>query len=153
MTDTNTGLRPKFWELPLTELSPEEWEGLCDGCGRCCLKKFADEETNEVSYTRIVCRYFDQKTSLCGCYESRTELVPDCLDVREMNLKTNTWMPDSCAYRLRSNGKELFDWHPLLAGSTEKMAAAGILLEDRVISEEYVHPDGFEEHLIRWVKA
>ena len=56
MTATNTGLRPKFWELPLTELSPEEWEGLCDGCGRVCLKNFADEETNEVSYTRIVCR-------------------------------------------------------------------------------------------------
>lgn len=153
MTATNTELRAKFWELPLEELNPKEWEGLCDGCGRCCLKKLADEDSDEISYTRIVCRLFDEKTSLCGSYEARTELVPDCLNVREMNLETSTWMPDSCAYRLRFNGEKLFDWHPLLAGSREKMAAAGILLEGRVISEEYVHPDGFEEHLIRWVKA
>lgn len=151
MTVDETELRPKFWELPLDELSSKEWEGLCDGCGRCCLKKFVDEDSDEVNYTRIVCRYFDEKTSHCGCYEARTDLVPDCLDVRKMDLQTSTWMPDSCAYRLRFNGKQLFDWHPLLAGSREKMAAAGILLEGRVISEEYVHPDGFEEHLIRWV--
>jgi len=153
MTAANTGLRNKFWELPLDELSSEEWEKLCDGCGRCCLKKFADEDSNEISYTRVVCRYFDEQTSLCGNYAARTELVADCLDVREMNLQVSTWMPDSCAYRLRFNGEELFDWHPLLAGSREKMATAGILLKGRVISEEYVHPDGFEEHLIRWVKA
>jgi len=153
MTAANTGLRPKFWELPLDELNPEEWEGLCDGCGRCCLKKFADEDSNDVSYTRVVCRYFDEKTSSCGCYQTRTELVPDCLDVREMNLQKSTWMPDTCAYKLRFNGEELFDWHPLLAGSKKKMEAEGLLLKDRVISEEYVHPDGFEEHLILWVKA
>mgnify|MGYP006158932397 FL=1 len=153
MTAANAGLRERFWELPLEELNTDEWEGLCDGCGRCCLKKFADEDNDDVSYTRIVCRYFDEQTSLCGCYEARTELVPECLDVREMNLKASTWMPDTCAYRLRSNGQQLFDWHPLLAGSREKMAAAGILLEGRVISEEHVHPDGFEDHVIRWVKA
>lgn len=153
MTAASTALRPKFWELPLDELSPDEWENLCDGCGRCCLKKFVDEDSDEINYTRIVCRYFDQQTSRCGCYEARTDLVPDCLDVREMDLETNDWMPDSCAYRLRSRGQKLFDWHPLLAGSREKMASAGILLEGRVVSEEYVHPDGFEEHVIRWVKA
>ena len=153
MTAASTALRPKFWELPLDELSPAEWESLCDGCGRCCLKKFVDEDSDEINYTRIVCRYFDQQTSLCGCYEARTDLVPDCLDVREMDLEASDWMPDSCAYRLRSRGEKLFDWHPLLAGSREKMASAGILLESRVVSEEYVHPDGFEEHVIRWVKA
>ena len=153
MTATDTGLREKFWELPLDELNAEEWEKLCDGCGRCCLKKFSDEDSDKVVYTRIVCRYFDEQTNLCGCYQSRTELVPECLDVRGMNLKTSTWMPDSCAFRLRCNGQPLFDWHPLLAGSQEKMAAAGILLEGRVISEEYVHPDGFEDHVIRWVET
>jgi len=70
-----------------------------------------------------------------------------------MDLAEGAWMPDSCAYKLRFQGEKLFDWHPLIAGSREKMAAAGILLEGRVISEEYVHPEGFEDHLIRWVKA
>ena len=67
--------------------------------------------------------------------------------------RQSNWMPDSCAYRLRFEGKELFEWHPLIAGSREKMAAAGILLEGRVISEEHVHPEGFDEHIIRWVET
>ena len=146
-------LRPKFWELPLDDLNTAEWESLCDGCGRCCLKKFADEDSAEVVYTRVVCRYFDEQSSRCGCYEDRSTLVPDCLDVRKMDLEKSNWMPDSCAYRLRFEGKELFDWHPLIAGSREKMAAAGILLEGRVISEEHVHPEGFDEHIIRWVET
>lgn len=146
-------LRPKFWELPLDDLNAAEWESLCDGCGRCCLKKFADEDSAEVVYTRVVCRYFDEQSSRCGCYEDRSTLVPDCLDVRKMDLEKSDWMPDSCAYRLRFEGKELFDWHPLIAGSREKMAAARILLEGRVISEEHVHPDGFDEHIIRWVET
>ena len=145
--------RRKFWEMPLEELTPTEWEQLCDGCGRCCLKKLADEDSDEISYTRVVCRYFDEQTSRCGCYETRTELVSDCLDVKQMDLHANSWMPDSCAYRLRFEGKPLFDWHPLLAGSRREMETAGILLKGRVISEEYVHPEGFEEHVIRWVKA
>ena len=146
-------LRPKFWELPLDDLNTAEWESLCDGCGRCCLKKFADEDSAEVVYTRVVCRYFDEQSSRCGCYEDRSALVPDCLDVRKMDLEKSNWMPDSCAYRLRFEGKELFEWHPLIAGSREKMAAAGILLEGRVISEEHVHPEGFDEHIIRWVET
>jgi uncharacterized cysteine cluster protein YcgN (CxxCxxCC family) len=139
--------------LPLDDLNAAEWESLCDGCGRCCLKKFADEDSAEVVYTRVVCRYFDEQSSRCGCYEDRSTLVPDCLDVRKMDLEKSNWMPDSCAYRLRFEGKELFDWHPLIAGSREKMAAARILLEGRVISEEHVHPDGFDEHIIRWVET
>lgn len=146
-------LRPKFWELPLAELNGSEWEALCDGCGRCCLKKLADEDSAEIVYTRVVCRYFDEPKSSCTCYEQRTQRVPDCLDVRSMDLPGSDWMPDSCAYKLRSQGRSLFDWHPLLAGSRAKMEAAGIPIQGRVISEEHVHPEGFEEHIIRWVKA
>ena len=47
-------LREKFWELPLKELTEPEWEALCDGCGRCCLKKYIDDETEELFWTRIV---------------------------------------------------------------------------------------------------
>ena len=149
----DSALRPKFWELPLEALNPQEWESLCDGCGRCCLKKLSDEDSDEIVYTRVVCRYFDEQTSRCGCYQERTKNVPDCLDVRGMDLAISNWMPDSCAYKLRYQGRDLFDWHPLIAGSRAKMAEAGILLEGKVISEEHVHPDGFEEHTIRWVSA
>lgn len=143
----------KFWEKPLADLNEREWELLCDGCGRCCLKKFADADSDEVIYTRIVCRYFEQDNHSCSCYDDRTKLVPECLDVKKMEIQSVNWMPDTCAYRLRFQHKPLFDWHPLLAGSREKMDQAGITVSGRIVSEEYVHPEGFEEHIIRWVKA
>lgn len=142
-----------FWEKPLDELSSEEWESLCDGCGRCCLKKLTDESESTVEFTRVVCRYFNESDSQCQCYDKRTELVPDCLNVKHMDIAAINWMPDTCAYRLRHEGRPLFDWHPLLAGSREKMDAEDISISERVISEEYVHEDGYEEHIIRWVKA
>ncbi|MSR12079.1 MAG: YcgN family cysteine cluster protein [Gammaproteobacteria bacterium] len=143
----------KFWEKPLQALTELEWEALCDGCGRCCLKKLTDSESEQIQFTRVVCRYFDERSSRCKCYGERTQLVPDCFNVKQMDIGTVNWMPDTCAYRLRFDGKPLFDWHPLVAGSRDKMQAAGISIGKRVISEEYVHPDGYEEHIIRWVKA
>lgn len=142
-----------FWEKPLDALNADEWEALCDGCGRCCLKKLTDADGETVEFTRVVCRYFAAKSSRCTCYGERTELVPDCLSVKHMDIGAINWMPDTCAYRLRFEEKPLFDWHPLIAGSRALMEARGITLGERVISEEYVHEDGLEEHIIRWVQA
>lgn len=146
-----SALSARFWEKPLTELNREEWEALCDGCGRCCLKKFEDEDSGELAWTRIVCRYFDEATSLCGCYSERTRLVPDCCNVRDLSMAQIEWMPPTCAYRLRQEGKPLYAWHPLLAGDRRAMEEQGIAIRGQVLSEEHVHPEGFEEHIIRWV--
>jgi uncharacterized cysteine cluster protein YcgN (CxxCxxCC family) len=62
-------------------------------------------------------------------------------------------MPDTCAYRLRHEEKPLFSWHPLISGSRAAMADAGISVNGKTVSEEFVHPDGYEEHIIRWVGA
>ncbi len=140
-----------FWEKPLSELNGVEWEQLCDGCGRCCLKKLTDEGSDKTFYTRIVCRYFEETSNRCGCYKDRTQLVPECLDVKKMDMSTIDWMPDTCAYRLRFEGKPLYDWHPLIAGSREKMQE--ISISGKVIAEQHVHPAGYEEHIIRWVKS
>lgn len=152
MSDTdNQALGKKFWERPLSTLNRGEWEALCDGCGRCCLKKFSDEDTEEVAWTRVVCRYFDERTSQCGCYEQRTVKVPDCIDVNHLDIAATHWMPDTCAYRLRALDKPLFDWHPLISGSRDAIEEAQIHIAGKVISEEFVHPDGYEEHVIRWI--
>ena len=61
MTDSShIGIREQFWQLPLAELSRQEWEMLCDGCARCCLKKLQDEDSLKVQFTRVACRYLNQ---------------------------------------------------------------------------------------------
>lgn len=153
MTD-KADLSGKFWEKPLAKLNDREWEALCDGCGRCCLKKLQDESDNSIHWTRIVCRYFDEQSHQCTCYQSRSELVPDCLDVKRMDILASLdWMPATCAYRLRAEDKPLPDWHPLLTGSREAMKEAGIQIGGSVLSEEFVHPEGYQEHVIKWVKS
>jgi uncharacterized cysteine cluster protein YcgN (CxxCxxCC family) len=143
----------KFWELPLEQLNKEQWEALCDGCGRCCLKKLIDTETEQVHYTRVVCRYLDQRKCRCQAYSRRQKLVPDCLVLTMENLPHLDWIPDTCAYRLRLDGKPLPAWHPLLTGSRDAMGQQQISVTGKVISEEYVHDDGLQEHIIRWVST
>lgn len=148
----HTTLRDRFWELPLGDLTRPEWEALCDGCGRCCLHKLQDEDTDEVVYTRVVCRYMDQGDCSCTEYLRRRELVPDCLVLTPENLPELDWIPDTCAYKLRERGEPLREWHPLIAGSRRAMEEAGISVSGKVVSENHVHEDGIEEHVIRWVE-
>ena len=148
---TLSALREKFWEMPLNQLSNLEWESLCDGCGRCCLKKIIDDDTEELFWTRVVCKHLDNESGKCQCYEKRTRIVPDCIDVRKMISKSIDWMPSTCAYRLRANNQPLFDWHPLLSENSKSVINSGISILDKSISEDNVHPEGYFEHIIRWV--
>ncbi len=143
----------RFWDLPLEQLDRAQWEALCDGCGRCCLKKLVDTRTEQVHYTRVVCRYLEQNNCRCQAYSRRQKLVPDCLVLTMENLPQLHWIPDTCAYRLRLEGKPLPDWHPLLTGNRDAMREQQINVTGKVISEEYVHEDGLQEHVIRWVSA
>ena len=146
-------VRPQFWELPIEKLNDKEWELLCDRCGRCCLKKLAVEDTHEIVWTRVICRYHDPETGLCGCYSERSEKAPDCIDVRRLTAEDAHWMPPTCAYRRRFEGQPLPKWHPLLTGSELGVVAAGISVRDKVLSEDFVHPDGYHEHTIKWIDA
>lgn len=130
-------------------MSREEWESLCDGCARCCLIKLEDEESHELHYTSVVCRYLDREQCRCSEYNQRTTLVPDCLQVTCENVDALYWMPQSCAYRLLAQGLSLPPWHPLLSGDPQSVREAGISVCDFAISEEAVQsPDELEEYII-----
>ena len=141
-----------FWrDKTLQELSPKEWEELCDGCGRCCLIKLEDEDTAELYFTNVACHLLDLTTCRCRNYPQRAELVPDCLVLNSAQAELFEQLPDTCAYRLRAEGRALPDWHPLISGDPNSVYTAGISVRDKVVSEEYIHPDQLPEHMISWV--
>lgn len=142
-----------FWqEKSLSEMSVPEWESLCDGCARCCLHKLEDEESGEVHYTSVVCKYLDSQSNRCTCYIERNSRVPECVWLTPDTAATFKWLPTTCAYRLLAEGKELAWWHPLVSGRNETVEEAGISIKGKVISEDHVHPDSFEERIIKWVE-
>ncbi|MBO6556346.1 MAG: YcgN family cysteine cluster protein [Pseudomonadales bacterium] len=143
----------KFWlKKSMTEMTSEEWESLCDGCARCCLHKLEDVETEKVHYTAIVCRFLDQDACHCTQYERRSELVPDCVKLTPVGALDYAWLPNTCAYRLVAQGKDLDWWHPLVSGDQETVHEAGISVKGKCVSELYVHPDSVEDQIIHWVE-
>jgi len=153
MTDdpiTRDGLRPQFWErFTLDELTRPEWEALCDGCGKCCLRKLEFEDTGEVEYTNVACRLLDTQSCRCRDYANRKKQVPDCVVITPDSLEQILyWMPSSCAYRLLAEGRSLEDWHPLISGTPATVAAAGISLAGHMISEVDIDEDDLEEHIV-----
>jgi hypothetical protein len=142
-----------WWhDKPLAELNETEWEALCDGCAKCCLHKLKDEDSGEVFYTKVRCRYLDEQTCRCTDYARRSVLVPHCIQLRAEDVHTLDWLPTTCAYRLRANGQRLPQWHPLVSGDANTVHQAGVSIRGRAISDEYVHPDGFDEHIVKWVE-
>ncbi len=135
-------LSPYFWEKKsLSELNSEEWEALCDRCGRCCTLKVEDENTHQIYDTHVICRYYHLSTGRCQCYLQRSQKVPDCVTLTEKNLDSIYFMPKTCAYRLLAEGKPLASWHPLICNNHQEMITAGIAIKGKVIPETAITDD------------
>lgn len=138
-----------FWRTKtLAEMTVDEWESLCDGCGRCCLHKLRHDDTNELSYTNVACRLLDLDTCQCGNYAKRRRFVPDCVQLTPETLHEIDWLPPTCAYRRVAEGKGLAWWHPLVSGDAQTVHAAGISVRGRAISEKRAGP--LEHHVVDW---
>ncbi|MBF0254974.1 MAG: YcgN family cysteine cluster protein [Gammaproteobacteria bacterium] len=139
-----------FWQRKtLEELSREEWESLCDGCGKCCLNKLEDLDSGALHYTNVACNLLDLNSCRCSDYPNRSVRVPECVTLTPQNSRELNWMPATCAYRLLAAGKDLPAWHPLRSGDQTAMQRAGQCICGRVIHEK--HADKLEYHLITWV--
>lgn len=144
------GLADRFWEYkPMDRMTQPEWEALCDGCGKCCLNKLEDEDSGEVTLTRVACRLLDDATCRCAQYDIRHQFVPDCIVLKPENLDSHAyWMPQTCAYRLLWEGKPLYDWHPLISGTAQSVHDAGVSVQNWTLSEFEVPEDDWEDHVI-----
>jgi uncharacterized cysteine cluster protein YcgN (CxxCxxCC family) len=141
----------RFWETKtLAEMSTEEWESLCDHCGKCCLVKLEDEDTGEIAITSVVCNLIDLETCLCTRYSERCKFVPECIDLKQHDFTECKWLPTTCAYRLLTDGKPLPDWHPLISGTYDTVVKdAGLSIRSYAVKESQV--DDPENHIIEWL--
>ena len=128
---------PFYKTKTLEQMTPEEWESLCDGCGLCCLQKLEDEDTGEIFVTAVGCRLLDAKTCQCSDYQNRKSIVPDCLYLDIEMVRSVRWLPETCAYKLVDEGKDLPSWHHLVSHNRESVHEALISARDKI----FVHED------------
>lgn len=155
----------KFWqEKPLEQMNEQEWESLCDGCAKCCLHKFIDDENvtqvqstdyiqqdEKIHYTNIACALLNTKTCACTKYQQRTKLVPECVKLTKANLQDIFFMPNSCSYRRLYEGRGLPSWHPLLNnGKKSAMHKAGMSVRGKTVPDKDVDFELFEDYIAIW---
>lgn len=137
-----------FWRTKqLEEMTPSEWESICDGCGRCCLNKLEDEDTGQIHVTRLSCALLDLGTCQCSDYANRQKLMPDCVAIDAHKARTLAWLPPTCGYRVLAEGGELAWWHPLVSGSPDTVHEAGISVRGWARSEKRVKLDSYWRYI------
>lgn len=131
-----------FWRTKrLDQMRREEWESLCDGCGKCCVHKLEDDETGELHPTNVACRLLDRRTGRCKDYRNRRAYVPECVRLTPAKITQLDWLPSTCAYLRLAEGHDLPDWHPLVTGDPESVHAAGQSVRGWTVSEDDVGDD------------
>jgi uncharacterized cysteine cluster protein YcgN (CxxCxxCC family) len=143
-------MQSQFWKTKsLADMTPVEWELLCDNCGRCCLQKIGDGDSGNIKFLAISCEYLDISTSRCLVYENRKRLKPDCVKLSPKKLKQAMgWLPDTCAYRNLAEGKELNWWHPLVSGDPNTVHQAEISVRNKVTPGGYLKLETIDKILL-----
>ena len=144
-------LKKEFWKKKkLNELSKEEWEALCDRCGKCCVIKLEDDDTSKIYYTNVSCKLLCTKTANCKNYIDRKKIVKDCVVLSFNNLESLNWMPKTCSYKLVYEGKDLPSWHYLINGNFNKMLEQKKSVHNKVINEKKVSKNNLQDYIHDW---
>lgn len=140
-----------FWKVKsLEEMTPVEWESLCDGCARCCLNKLEDWDTGDIVWTDVACTLLDGSSCCCKDYDNRAATVPDCIQLTPSEVRTLTWLPPTCGYRLVREGEDLYWWHPLVSGDPDTVHQAGVSVRGRTVTEDGMELEDYEHHVVAW---
>jgi uncharacterized protein len=141
----------RYWETKtLAEMSEAEWEGLCDGCGKCCLIGLEDADTGEIYLTDVACKLLDIGKCQCSDYANRKARVPDCVKLTPENVGELSWLPKTCAYRLVHEKRLLFAWHPLISGDPESVHKANVSVRDKAVPEGRRKTRHLIKRITRW---
>ena len=144
-------LKKEFWKKKkLNELSKEEWEALCDRCGKCCVIKLEDIDSSKIHYTNVSCKLLCSKTAECQNYIRRKKIVKDCVVLSYNNLELLHWMPKTCSYKLIYEGKDLPSWHYLIHGNFNKMLKQNKSVHNRVINEKKISKKDLQDYIYDW---
>ena len=142
-------LEAEFWKhKKLADMNRDEWEALCDGCGKCCLNKI--DIKGKIKFTNAHCRFLDCHSCLCKIYAHPFEVVGDCRDITLAAVREKPrWLPKTCAYWLLDNGYDLPAWHPLISKRAASVTEAEMSLTGRdVINETKVK--NYEDYIVDW---
>ena len=140
-------MKKNFWQnKKINELTEEEWEQICDRCGKCCLVKVG---MWRVQFTKIACPLLNICTGKCKRYKDRWDYVPECIKLTPKNLKKcKKWLPKTCAYLWLLKKHTLPPWHPLITGKQKSMEDFGLTVKDRAI--EYIEPKDYKDYIVKW---
>lgn len=142
-------ITPDFWKTKsLAEMTPAEWDALCDRCGLCCLEKLEDPDTGDIYLTSIACEFFEVAECNCLIYEHRHDLYPNCTKLTPQNLKRLRWLPETCGYRILENGRDLPPWHHLVCDDPQAVHQAGISVQNKAVCGRYADPSDRESAII-----
>jgi len=141
-----------FWRRKaMKDMTKQEWESLCDGCGRCCLNKLQEEGTDRTYYTDVGCKLLDGQSCRCTDYDNRSAKVKDCVTLTSRNINRISWLPPTCGYKLVAAGKDLYWWHPLVSGDPDTVHQAGVSVRGKVGANEINVKDAdLEDHIVSW---
>ena len=142
-------MRKQFWKkIPVEQLTNEEWEAICDGCGKCCLIKLQEDSRSVPLYTSLACEFLNIKNCRCKFYSSRNKKRNDCLILTPKNLKKMVkWLPNTCAYRLVQEKKDLPNWHHLNSEDINSVHTTGNSIQNLAINETFVDEADFEKFI------
>ena len=145
-------VRKEFWKnLPIDQFTKEEWESLCDGCGKCCLIKLQKNKKSQPTYTSLSCEYLNTETCRCSVYNSRGKKRSDCIILSPKNLSNLVhWLPNSCSYRLIYENKDIPNWHHLKTKDKNSVHKTENSVKNLAINEEFINEKDFNNFITKF---